>query len=177
MVKRHRPNSKSLNMAHHIWLNLVNNCPRALSEPTSSTGLARTPWAWITLLNTFAHAGGFSIAAATAGAQTLSIDLSKHWLGFIPRQLAQLGIDAQHHDCIYGDIFDWLPRLAKRGEKFDLIILDPPSTSVGRKKKRWSARTHYRACQAGDSTAQTRRPSVDIDQPSGHHTFGVLPTS
>lgn len=118
-----------------------------------STGLfldQRPQRAWLArhghglrILNTFAHAGGFSIAAATAGAQTLSIDLSKHWLGFIPRQLAQLGIDAQHHDCIYGDIFDWLPRLAKRGEKFDLIILDPPSTSVGRKKKRWSARTHY----------------------------------
>mmetsp|Transcript_22508 Transcript_22508/g.33501 ORF Transcript_22508/g.33501 Transcript_22508/m.33501 type:complete len:123 (-) Transcript_22508:140-508(-) len=36
--------------------------------------------------------------------------------------------------------FDWLARLAKRGEKFDLVILDPPSTSVGKKKKRWSAK-------------------------------------
>lgn len=35
--------------------------------------------------------------------------------------------------------FDWLAKLAKRGEKYDIVILDPPSTSVsGRKKKRWS---------------------------------------
>ena len=34
--------------------------------------------------------------------------------------------------------FDWLARLDKRGEKFDIVILDPPSTSVGKKKRRWS---------------------------------------
>jgi 23S rRNA (cytosine1962-C5)-methyltransferase len=40
--------------------------------------------------------------------------------------------------------FDWLGRLAKRGEKFDIVILDPPSTSVGgSKKKRWSAKNDY----------------------------------
>ncbi len=36
--------------------------------------------------------------------------------------------------------FDWLVRLAKRGELFDVVILDPPSTSVGKKKKRWSVK-------------------------------------
>jgi 23S rRNA (cytosine1962-C5)-methyltransferase len=47
----------------------------------------------------------------------------------------------ERHDCIYGDCFDWLARLAKRGEKYDIVILDPPSTSVGgRKKKRWSVK-------------------------------------
>ena len=37
--------------------------------------------------------------------------------------------------------FDWLARIAKRGEQFDIVILDPPSTSVGgKKKKRWSVK-------------------------------------
>ena len=40
--------------------------------------------------------------------------------------------------------FDWLARLSKRGEKFDIVIVDPPSTSVGgKKKKRWSAKNDY----------------------------------
>lgn len=40
--------------------------------------------------------------------------------------------------------FDWLRRLGKRGEKFDIVIIDPPSTSVGgKKKKRWSAKNDY----------------------------------
>jgi 23S rRNA (cytosine1962-C5)-methyltransferase len=34
-----------------------------------------------------------------------------------------------------------LARLAKRGEKYDIVILDPPSSSVGRTKKRWSAKS------------------------------------
>ena len=37
--------------------------------------------------------------------------------------------------------FDWLARLSKRGEKFDMVILDPPSSSVGKKKKRWSVKS------------------------------------
>lgn len=40
--------------------------------------------------------------------------------------------------------FDWLLRLGKRGDKFDIVIIDPPSTSVGgKKKKRWSAKNDY----------------------------------
>ena len=95
------------------------------------------------ILNTFAHAGGFSIAAATCGASTVSLDLSKKWLERIPEQLAVHGISTEHHDWIYGDVFDWIPRLARRGETFDIVILDPPSTSVGRRKKRWSAPRDY----------------------------------
>ena len=37
--------------------------------------------------------------------------------------------------------FEWLEKLAKRGERFDIVILDPPSTSVGKKKRRWSIRS------------------------------------
>ena len=53
------------------------------------------------------------------------------------------------HDTIYGDCFDWLKRLAKRVQpsacdggfegQFDVVILDPPTTSTGTAKKRWSA--------------------------------------
>ena len=46
------------------------------------------------------------------------------------------------HNVIYGDCFDWLVRLAERNEQFDVVILDPPSTSVVRKKKkRWSVKS------------------------------------
>ena len=118
-----------------------------------STGLfldQRPQRAWLArnahglrVLNTFAHAGGFSIAAASAGAQTVSVDLSKSWLARIPGQLRENGVDPTGHDTIYGDVFDWIPRLAKRGERFDLVILDPPSTSVGTRKKRWSVARNY----------------------------------
>lgn len=94
------------------------------------------------VLNCFAHTGAFSVAAATAGASTVSLDLDKKWLDRIRPQMEANGITEWDgkHDCIYGDCFDWLARLGKRGEQFDIVILDPPSTSVGKKKKRWSVK-------------------------------------
>ena len=72
----------------------------------------------------------------------MSLDLNKKFLDRIAQQLEVNDIEVnERHDCIYGDCFDWLARLAKRGEQFDLIILDPPSTSVGIKKKRWSIKS------------------------------------
>ncbi len=118
-----------------------------------STGLfldQRPQRAWLArhaeglrVLNTFAHAGGFSVAAAVGGARTVSVDLSRAWLDRIPEQLAANGVDPAGHDAIFGDVFDWLGRLARRGERFELVILDPPSTSVGSKKRRWSAARDY----------------------------------
>lgn len=99
------------------------------------------------VLNCFSHTGAFSIAAATAGASTVSLDLDKKWLDRIRPQMEANGITEWDgkHDCIYGDCFDWLTRLAKRNEQFDIVILDPPSTSVnkfgGKGKKRWSVKS------------------------------------
>jgi 23S rRNA (cytosine1962-C5)-methyltransferase len=98
------------------------------------------------VLNCFAHCGAFSVAAAMAGAETVSLDLDKKWRYRIEPQMKANGIlnIESKHDFIYGDCFDWLSRLAKRGEKFDIVILDPPGTSVGGKKKsRWSAKNDY----------------------------------
>jgi 23S rRNA (cytosine1962-C5)-methyltransferase len=91
------------------------------------------------ILNCFAHTGAFSVAAAAAGASTVSLDLSTKWLNRLPEQLSINDIEFdERHDCIYGDCFDWLVRLAKRNELYDIVILDPPSTSIGQKRKRWS---------------------------------------
>ena len=117
-----------------------------------STGLfldQRPSRAWLSqhcttetrVLNCFAHCGAFSVAAATAGASTVSLDLDSKWLDRIHPQLQDNGItDMSRHDTIYGDCFDWLKRLGKRGEKFDIVILDPPSTSVSNTKKKGKAR-------------------------------------
>jgi 23S rRNA (cytosine1962-C5)-methyltransferase len=44
-----------------------------------------------------------------------------------PHRLNELAIDSR--DFIYGDAFDWLARFARRGTRFDLVIVDPPSFS------------------------------------------------
>src|ERR1700722_7436295 len=81
------------------------------------------------VLNTFAYTCGFSVCAAKAGARTTSLDLSKKYLDWGKRNFALNGLDPAAHDFIYGDTFDWLRRLAKKGRAFDPVVLDPPTFS------------------------------------------------
>jgi 23S rRNA (cytosine1962-C5)-methyltransferase len=81
------------------------------------------------LLNCFAYTCGFSVCAAKAGARTTSLDLSKKYLEWGRRNFALNGLDPAAHDFIYGDAFDWLRRLAKKGRAFDAVALDPPTFS------------------------------------------------
>ncbi len=52
------------------------------------------------------------------------------------------GLAPDPHDFVYGDVFDWLERLARRHELFDLVILDPPGFSKT-KTRRFSAEHDY----------------------------------
>ncbi len=81
------------------------------------------------LLNVFAYTCGFSVCAAKAGACTTSLDLSKKYLEWGRRNFALNGLDPAAHDFIYGDAFDWLRRLAKKGRAFDVVVFDPPTFS------------------------------------------------
>lgn len=81
------------------------------------------------LLNTFAYTGAFSVAAALAGAETTTLDLSQPYLDWAKRNFSHNGLDpAAHHFC-KGDTFHWLRRFAKQGRRFDGIVLDPPTFS------------------------------------------------
>ena len=90
---------------------------------------ARLPTSDFRLLNCFAYTCGFSVCAAKAGARTTSLDLSKKYLEWGRRNFSLNGLDPTAHDFIYGDTFDWLRRLAKKGRAFDAIVLDPPTFS------------------------------------------------
>ena len=81
------------------------------------------------LLNVFAYTCGFSVCTARAGAKTTSLDLSRKYLEWGRRNFALNGLDPAAHGFIYGDAFDWLRRLAKKGRTFDCVALDPPTFS------------------------------------------------
>jgi len=83
------------------------------------------------VLNCFAYTGAFSLAAARAGAITTSVDLSKKSLLRARENFEVNQFDQAAHRFIADDVFAVLPRLARRGEKYDVIILDPPTFSRG----------------------------------------------
>ena len=95
------------------------------------------------VLNVFAYTCGFSVCAAKAGARTTSLDLSKKYLEWGRRNFALNGLDPAAHDFIYGDAFDWLRRLAKKGRAFDAVVLDPPTFSQSKENGVFRADKDY----------------------------------
>jgi 23S rRNA (cytosine1962-C5)-methyltransferase len=81
------------------------------------------------LLNCFAYTCSFSVYAACSGASTLNIDLSKKYLAGGRQNFALNNLPTVDHRFIADDVRSVLPRLTRRGEKFDAIILDPPTFS------------------------------------------------
>jgi 23S rRNA (cytosine1962-C5)-methyltransferase len=96
-----------------------------------------------TVLNAFSYTCGFAVAALHGGAaRVLNIDRSRKVLDWGERNLQLNGFEPQRRDFIAGDVFEWLPRLAKKGERFDLVILDPPSFATA-ERSRFSAARDY----------------------------------
>jgi len=81
------------------------------------------------LLNCFAYTCSFSVSAASRDATTLNIDVSKKYLARGRQNFALNNLPTMDHRFIADDVRAVLPRLARRGEKFDAIILDPPTFS------------------------------------------------
>jgi 23S rRNA (cytosine1962-C5)-methyltransferase len=83
------------------------------------------------LLNTFAYTCSFSVVGALAGAETVSIDLSRRSLTRGEENFRHNGLDPATgaHRFIADDVQAVLPRLARRGDLFDVIVLDPPTFS------------------------------------------------
>ena len=94
------------------------------------------------VLNLFAYTGGFSLAALAGGAsEAICVDASKAALEWAQRNVARIEASDRHR-VVHGDTFDVLARQARRGDAFDLIILDPPSYASTR-SRRFVARKDY----------------------------------
>jgi 23S rRNA (cytosine1962-C5)-methyltransferase len=97
------------------------------------------------LLNTFSYTCSFSVVAAAAGAETVSVDLSKRSIERGRRNFVLNEIDPAGHRFLVDDVMDVLPRLARRGELFDAIVVDPPTFSRGNRGRKFQAEEHLSA--------------------------------
>lgn len=78
-------------------------------------------------LNLFCYTGSATVHAALGGARsTTSVDLSNTYLDWLRNNLARNGLAETRHRLVRDDVRGWL---ARDGESFDLILLDPPSFS------------------------------------------------
>jgi 23S rRNA (cytosine1962-C5)-methyltransferase len=100
------------------------------------------------VLNLFAYTAGFTVAAAAGGAaQTVSIDASRAVLAWGEQNLRANGFDLASHQFIDDDVFAWIKRAGRRGDRFDLAILDPPSFATTH-ASRFSAESDYASLAA-----------------------------
>ena len=81
------------------------------------------------VLNCFAYTCSFSVTAASVNAQTVNIDLSKKSLERGRQNFTLNSLSSDGHQFIADDVRPVLRRMARRGEKFDVIVLDPPTFS------------------------------------------------
>ncbi len=108
------------------------------------------------VLNCFSYTGGFTVAAAAGGApRTTSVDVSKRSHEAARRNLDLNGMDPHGHRFLDDDVFEFLGREARRGNAYDLLILDPPSVATG-KKGVWSAVSGYR--KLASAAARVTKP-------------------
>lgn len=84
------------------------------------------------VLDCFTHTGSFALNAGKAGASSvLGLDASEIGVGQARRNAQLNGLsDIVKFECV--DVFEKLPELEEKGEKFDVIILDPPAFTKSR---------------------------------------------
>jgi 23S rRNA (cytosine1962-C5)-methyltransferase len=96
------------------------------------------------VLNLFSYTCSFSVYAALASAEHVtSVDLSGHALARGRENFRLNGLDPAAHAFVQTDALEWLARAAKRGEKFGVVILDPPSFSTSGKGKTFRVADGY----------------------------------
>jgi 23S rRNA (cytosine1962-C5)-methyltransferase len=98
-----------------------------------------------TMLNCFAYTCSFSVAAASVGAKTVNVDLSKKSLARGKENFGLNSLPTADHRFLADDVIAVLPRLARKGEKFDMIILDPPTFSRSHRGKAFHVESDFEA--------------------------------
>ena len=84
------------------------------------------------VLDCFTHTGSFALNAGAAGAEHVTgVDASELGVAQARENAALNGLQ-DRVEFICEDVFDLLPRLEKQGEKYDVVILDPPAFTKSR---------------------------------------------
>lgn len=101
------------------------------------------------VLNLFAYTCAFSMPLARAGAHVTNVDVSGRYLDWGRRNLALNGLDAATVRFLRRDAMEFLAQAARRDdERFDLVILDPPTFAAANKRRgvaAWRAVDDYPA--------------------------------
>lgn len=83
------------------------------------------------VLNLFAYTGGATVAALKSGAQVTHVDASKGMVQWAKENAASSGVLDAKVRWLVDDCIKFVQREIRRGNKYDIIIMDPPSYGRG----------------------------------------------
>lgn len=91
----------------------------------------------IKVLNLFAYTGGATLACAYAGAEVCHVDASKGMVNWAKENAELSGLRDKPVRYIVDDVMKFVRREKRRGNTYDVIIMDPPSYGRGPNKEIW----------------------------------------
>lgn len=92
----------------------------------------------IKVLNLFAYTGALSVAALSAGASVVHVDSSKGMVSWAKENVKLSNLEDKPIRFIIDDVIKFVKREIRRGNKYDIIIMDPPSYGKGSNNEVWS---------------------------------------
>jgi 23S rRNA (cytosine1962-C5)-methyltransferase len=102
----------------------------------------------LSVLNLYGYTGGFSVAAGLGGSrQVTTVDLAKPALELATKSWAANALPADLHQIVASDALDYLGAAASRGQRWELIVADPPNFAP-RETARDAALRTYEALHA-----------------------------
>jgi 23S rRNA (cytosine1962-C5)-methyltransferase len=82
----------------------------------------------LAVLNLYGYTGGFSVAAGLGGARMVTtVDVAKPAIAFAERSFALNGLPPARQRAVAEDVPDFLKRESALGDRYDLVIADPPN--------------------------------------------------
>ncbi len=91
----------------------------------------------VKVLNLFAYTGGATVACLKEGAQVVHVDASKGMVQWAKENAKLSQVEEENVRWIVDDCIKFVQREIRRGNKYDIIILDPPSYGRGPKGEVW----------------------------------------
>ena len=102
-----------------------------------SNDIEKNNYREIKVLNLFAYTGGATVACLSTGASVCHVDSSKGMVSWAKENVLSSGLADRKVRFIIDDVVKFVQREIRRGNKYDAIIMDPPSYGRGAKGEVW----------------------------------------
>ena len=95
----------------------------------------------VKVLNLFAYTGAASVACLSAGASVVHVDSSRDMVDWAKENVVSSNLSDRPIRFIVDDVVKFVEREIRRGNKYDIILMDPPSFGRGSNKEVWNIET------------------------------------